>query len=81
MAAPLKLVRIPSLKSVADFRSHVASLGIELPCDDQIQRAPESPLACAVALKIFEVIERERLDENARKLGDRLPSGDQRTLV
>jgi acetylornithine aminotransferase/acetylornithine/N-succinyldiaminopimelate aminotransferase len=28
-----------------------------------------TPLACAVALKIFEVIERERLDENARKLG------------
>jgi acetylornithine aminotransferase/acetylornithine/N-succinyldiaminopimelate aminotransferase len=31
-----------------------------------------TPLACAVALKIFEVIERERLDENARKLGERL---------
>ena len=29
-----------------------------------------TPLACAVALKIFEVIEREKLDENARKLGD-----------
>jgi acetylornithine/N-succinyldiaminopimelate aminotransferase len=29
-----------------------------------------TPLACAVALRIFEVIERERLDENARKLGD-----------
>jgi acetylornithine/N-succinyldiaminopimelate aminotransferase len=28
-----------------------------------------TPLACAVALKIFEVIERERLDEQARKLG------------
>jgi len=28
-----------------------------------------TPLACAVALKIFEVIEREKLDENARKLG------------
>ena len=28
-----------------------------------------TPLACAVALRIFEVIERERLDENARKLG------------
>jgi acetylornithine aminotransferase/acetylornithine/N-succinyldiaminopimelate aminotransferase len=33
-----------------------------------------TPLACAVALKIFEVIERERLDENARKLGDWLKS-------
>jgi acetylornithine aminotransferase/acetylornithine/N-succinyldiaminopimelate aminotransferase len=29
-----------------------------------------TPLACAVALKILEVIERERLDENARKLGE-----------
>ncbi len=29
-----------------------------------------TPLACAVALKIFEVIEHERLDENARKLGE-----------
>jgi acetylornithine aminotransferase/acetylornithine/N-succinyldiaminopimelate aminotransferase len=28
-----------------------------------------TPLACAVALKIFEVIENEKLDENARKLG------------
>ena len=28
-----------------------------------------TPLACAVALKIFEVIEREKLDEQARKLG------------
>jgi acetylornithine aminotransferase/acetylornithine/N-succinyldiaminopimelate aminotransferase len=29
-----------------------------------------TPLACAVALKIFETIEREKLDEQARKLGD-----------
>ncbi len=29
-----------------------------------------TPLACAVALKILEVIERERLDDHARKLGD-----------
>jgi len=29
-----------------------------------------TPLACAVALKILDVVERERLDENARKLGD-----------
>ena len=31
-----------------------------------------TPLACAVALKIFEVIEREKLDEHARKLGARM---------
>lgn len=29
-----------------------------------------TPLACAVALKIFEVVEREKLDQNARKLGE-----------
>jgi acetylornithine/N-succinyldiaminopimelate aminotransferase len=29
-----------------------------------------TPLACAVALKVLEVIEREKLDEHARKLGD-----------
>ena len=28
-----------------------------------------TPLACAVALRIFEVIEREKLDENARNVG------------
>ncbi len=28
-----------------------------------------TPLACAVALKIFDVVEREKLDENARQLG------------
>jgi len=29
-----------------------------------------TPLGCAVALKVLEVIERERLDEQARKLGE-----------
>jgi acetylornithine/N-succinyldiaminopimelate aminotransferase len=29
-----------------------------------------TPLACAVALKVLEVIEREKLDENARQLGE-----------
>jgi acetylornithine aminotransferase/acetylornithine/N-succinyldiaminopimelate aminotransferase len=33
-----------------------------------------TPLACAVALKVLEVIERERLDENARKLGNWMKS-------
>jgi len=35
---PFKLTRIPSLKTVVDFRNHVASLGIELPCEVQIGR-------------------------------------------
>ena len=36
MAEPIKLTRIPALKTVAEFRAHVASLGIELPCEDTI---------------------------------------------
>lgn len=34
-----------------------------------------SPLACAVALKVLEVIERERLDQNARAMGELLMAG------
>ena len=33
-----------------------------------------TPLACAVALKVLDVVESERLDENARKLGDWMKS-------
>ena len=44
MAEGQKLVRIGSLKTVAAFREHVASLGIELPCDDQIEIGANSPL-------------------------------------
>ena len=44
MPEPFKLTRIPSLKTVEDFRKHVASLGIELPCEDAIVSGPASPL-------------------------------------
>jgi acetylornithine aminotransferase/acetylornithine/N-succinyldiaminopimelate aminotransferase len=37
-----------------------------------------SPLACAVALKVLEVIQREKLAENARKMGDYLKTGLER---
>ena len=40
-----KLTRIPSLKTVAEFRAHVASLGIDLPCEDAIATGAASPLA------------------------------------
>jgi 2,4-dienoyl-CoA reductase-like NADH-dependent reductase (Old Yellow Enzyme family) len=46
---PLKLVRIPSLKTVADFRNHLASLGLEMPCDEAILTGGASPLAQPVA--------------------------------
>jgi 2,4-dienoyl-CoA reductase-like NADH-dependent reductase (Old Yellow Enzyme family) len=40
-----RLVRIPSLKTVEDFRRHVGSLGLELPCDDAILKGNASPLS------------------------------------
>src|SRR5512135_2971295 len=45
MAEPAKLTRIPSLKTVAEFRAHVACLGVDLPCEDAIVTGPASPLA------------------------------------
>ncbi|MBI4028356.1 MAG: NADH:flavin oxidoreductase [Verrucomicrobia bacterium] len=44
-ASPQPFVRIPSLKTVADFRAHAARLGVQLDCDDVIQAGPQSPLA------------------------------------
>src|SRR6266545_3039438 len=49
MSEPLKLVRIPTLKTAADFRNHVASLGLDLPCEDQILTGSASPLTRPVA--------------------------------
>jgi 2,4-dienoyl-CoA reductase-like NADH-dependent reductase (Old Yellow Enzyme family) len=45
MAEPFKLTRIPSLKTVEDFRRHCGGLGIELPCEDAIEAGAASPLA------------------------------------
>ena len=42
-------VRIPSLKTVAEFRARLAALGVELPCDDTIAVGRDSPLAQSVA--------------------------------
>ncbi len=44
-SAPSKLVRIPSLKTPQDFRNLVASLQINLPCDETIITGASSPLA------------------------------------
>src|SRR5438874_12898368 len=44
-----KLIRIPTLKTVADFRKHVTSLGVQLPCEDQIVTGNASPLAQPIA--------------------------------
>src|SRR5215510_10918255 len=45
MAAPFKFTRIPTLKTVEDFRRHVVALGLDLPCDDSIVVSADSPLA------------------------------------
>lgn len=40
-----KLTKIASLKTAEDFRAHLKSLGLELPCDDSIATGSSSPLA------------------------------------
>lgn len=42
---PLKLTRIGSLKNVESFQSHLASLGLELPCASTLRAGMDSPLA------------------------------------
>ncbi len=48
MSEPFKLTRIPSMKTPDAFRAHVASLGVEIPCDDAIA-TEASPLAETLA--------------------------------
>ncbi len=62
MPAPFKLVRVPTLKTVADFRTHIAALGIELPCEDTIVAGPDSPLATPVA----------NVTVNGKRIGNRV---------
>src|SRR5262245_22984680 len=49
MAEGLKFIRIPTLKTVAEFRCHALSLGIDLPCEDEILSGPASPLSHPIA--------------------------------
>ena len=61
MTEPFKLTRIPSLKTVEDFRKHCTALGIELPCEDAIATA-NSPLAEPVP----------NLTVNGKRIGNRI---------
>src|SRR5690606_35758010 len=61
MASPLRFPRIPTLKSVADFRAHLTALGVSIPCDDAILTAEQSPLARPVG----------HLTVNGRIIGNR----------
>jgi NADPH2 dehydrogenase len=40
----LPILRLGTVKEVSRFREHVNSLGLEIPCDDEIASGPESPL-------------------------------------
>src|SRR5690606_27795159 len=46
----MDIKKIPTLKPAAALRERVASLGIELPVEDAIQKAPESPLATPLSI-------------------------------
>ena len=43
MSKPFKLTRIPSLKTVNEFRQHVESLGLDIPCEERITQ-DDSPI-------------------------------------
>jgi len=59
--AKLDLVRVPTLKTAGNFRNHLASLGVSLPCDDCIETAAASPLGKPV----------EGVLINGRRMGNR----------
>ncbi len=61
MANGLNLVRIPTLKTVADFRQHVTSLFIDLPCEDDIVSGSASPLLQSI----------QHVTINRKKIGTR----------
>jgi NADPH2 dehydrogenase len=49
MTSPFKLVRVPSLKTVEAFRTHLKSLGLELGMDDEMVASDSSPLRQTVS--------------------------------
>ena len=49
---------IGGIRTVADFKSHLASLDLSIPCDDELQTGPNSPLAASI-------------DFNGKKIGNR----------
>ncbi len=41
---PFKLVRLPSLKTVARFREHMTRLGVSIPCDEALETGEQATL-------------------------------------
>lgn len=62
MSEPKKLTRIPSLKTPADFKAHLKSLGVELPCDDVILTGAASPFGKPL----------EKIEINGKRIGNRI---------
>jgi 2,4-dienoyl-CoA reductase-like NADH-dependent reductase (Old Yellow Enzyme family) len=62
MSEPFKLTRLPTLKTVAEFKKHVASLGLEIPCEGEIAIGATSPLAQPL----------EAIQINGKKIGNRI---------
>ncbi len=62
MPEPFKLTRIPTLKTVDDFKAHVAALGLDLPCDDKI----ETGLASALSHPVM------TMEINGKQIGNRV---------
>lgn len=59
---PFKLTRIPTLKTVSDFKKHIVALGIELPCDEKIEVDSTSPLAQPI----------QKIQINGKQIGNRI---------
>src|SRR5689334_12847914 len=62
MAEPVRTIRIPTLKTSADFRRHLASLRLDLPCDDSIIQGSASPLASPLS----------HVEINGKRIGNRI---------
>jgi NADPH2 dehydrogenase len=45
MNKPIHYPRIASFKTPAALRHHLAQIGVDLPCDDEVESGPASPLA------------------------------------
>ena len=60
MNTEFKLVRIPTLKTVAEFKKHLESIGAHIPVDESIRSGSDSPLAAPIG------------SVNGKKIGNRI---------
>ena len=52
------IVRMGTLKTVDAFRSHLTSLGVDIPCDSQLLNGAQSPLRTSLVLKTLKISNR-----------------------